>query len=127
MLGMNALRTATSIGAGGARRLTFPEGSRRMDREGSRTGLHGGGIETRTVERDGRLVEAVAPAHWTAARLDAWIDWAGGVTDIPTAVGDFVEDVTARAQAKGLVRDVRARTQFRDALTGALLAGVIAI
>jgi ribonucleoside-diphosphate reductase alpha chain len=84
-------------------------------------------IEARTVERDGRLTDALAPAHWTAARLDAWIDWADGQTDIPAAVEAFVEDLTIRAQDKGLVRDVRARTRFRDQLTEALLAGVIAI
>jgi ribonucleoside-diphosphate reductase alpha chain len=98
-----------------------------MGREASRTR-----IETRTVEVGGRLVEVQAPAHWTAARLDAWIDWApmlgqGGATDLPAAIADAVEDLTARAQARGLVKDVRARTRFRDDLTEALLAGVIAM
>jgi ribonucleoside-diphosphate reductase alpha chain len=93
-----------------------------MGREASRTR-----IEARVVELGGRLVEAQAPAHWSAARLDAWIDWAQGLTDIPTAIADFVEELTASAQAKGLVKDVRARTRFRDALTEALLAGTLAI
>jgi ribonucleoside-diphosphate reductase alpha chain len=93
-----------------------------MGREASRTR-----IEARTVELGGRFVQAQAPAHWSNARLDAWIDWADGRADIPAAIADFVEDLTARAQAKGLVRDVRARTRFRDELTGALLAGTIAI
>jgi ribonucleoside-diphosphate reductase alpha chain len=98
-----------------------------MGREASRTR-----IEARTVELGGRFTEVQAPAHWTNARLDAWIDWAaslgqGAATDIPAAIGDFVEDLTARAQAKGLVKDVRARTRFRDELTEALLSGVIAI
>jgi ribonucleoside-diphosphate reductase alpha chain len=88
-------------------------------------------IETRVVELGGRLVEAQAPAHWSAARLDAWIDWAAGwsdrAADIPAVIADFVEDVTSRAQAKGLVKDVGARTRFRDALTEALLAGTLAI
>ncbi len=97
-----------------------------MVRETSRTR-----IETRVVELGGRLVEAQAPAHWPAARLDAWIDWAAGwtehATDIPAVISDFVEDLTSRAQDKGLVKDVRARTRFRDALTEALLAGTLAI
>jgi ribonucleoside-diphosphate reductase alpha chain len=98
-----------------------------MGREASRTR-----IEARTVEFGGRLVEVQAPAHWTAARLDAWIDWATmlgqeGATDLPAAIADAVEDLTARAQARGLVKDVRARTRFRDELTEALLAGVIAM
>ena len=98
-----------------------------MGREASRTR-----IEARTVDLGGRLVEALAPAHWSNARLDAWIDWAarlgpGAAANVPAAITDFVEDLTARAQAKGLVKDVRARTRFRDELTEALLAGVIAI
>jgi ribonucleoside-diphosphate reductase alpha chain len=84
-------------------------------------------IEARVVEVGGRLAEVQAPAHWTAARLDAWIDWAGGASDIATAVVDYVESLTAEAQTKGLIRDVRARTRFRDDLTQALLMGVIAI
>jgi len=97
-----------------------------MGREASRTR-----IEARVVELGGRLVEAQAPAHWTAARLDAWMDWAARRTDrasdIPAAIADYVEELTGRAQAKGLVKDVRARTRFRDALTEALLAGTLAI
>ena len=93
-----------------------------MGREASRTR-----IEARTVELGGRLVEVQAPAHWTRARLDAWIDWAGGATDLPAAIAEAVEDLTARAQAQGLVKEVRARTRFRDELTEALLAGVIAL
>jgi ribonucleoside-diphosphate reductase alpha chain len=99
-----------------------------MGREASRTGLQIGGIETRTVERDGRLVEVQAPAHWTTPRLEAWLDWAGGeAIDMAAAIEAFVEDLTARAQTKGLVRDVRARTRFRDQLTEALLTGVISL
>ena len=93
-----------------------------MAREESRTR-----IEARTVELGGRFVEVQAPAHWSDARLDAWIDWAGGAADLPAAIADVVETLTARAQAKGLVKDVRARTRFRDDLTEALLAGVIAL
>ena len=84
-------------------------------------------IETRIAEVGGRLVDVRAPAHWTGARLDAWIDWAGGAADIVAAIDDYVEGLTAAAQAKGLIKDVRARTRFRDALTEALLTGVIGI
>jgi ribonucleoside-diphosphate reductase alpha chain len=93
-----------------------------MGREASRTS-----IETRALELGGRIAEAQGPAHWTNARLEAWVDWAGGATDVPAAIADYVEELTAQAQAKGLVRDVRARTRFRDGLTEALLSGVIAI
>ena len=98
-----------------------------MGREASRTR-----IEARTVDLGGRLTEVLAPAHWSNARLDAWIDWAtslgqGRAADIPAVVADVVEELTARAQAKGLVKDVRARTRFRDELTEALLTGTIAV
>ncbi|MDB5434920.1 MAG: ribonucleotide reductase [Phenylobacterium sp.] len=93
-----------------------------MGRELSRTR-----IEARIAEVGGRFVEVQAPAHWMAARLDAWIDWAAGATDLPAAVSEVVENLTARAQAKGLIKDIVARTRFRDELTEALLAGAIAI
>jgi ribonucleoside-diphosphate reductase alpha chain len=93
-----------------------------MGREASRVSL-----ETRALELGGRVVEVVGPAHWTNARLEAWVDWAGGACDVPAAIADFVENLIERAQAKGLVRDVRGRTRFRDELSEALLAGVIAI
>ncbi|MBS0363756.1 MAG: ribonucleotide reductase [Proteobacteria bacterium] len=98
-----------------------------MGRQTSRTG-----IETRVIERGGRLVEATAPAHWTAARVEAWLDWAAHLatddqTDLPSVIADHVEDLTAKAQAKGLVKDVRARTRFRDILTEGLLTGAIAV
>src|SRR6185437_10725006 len=93
-----------------------------MGREASRVSL-----ETRALELSGRVVDAVGPAHWTNARLEAWIDWAGGAADMPAAIAEFVEQLIERAQRKGLVRDVRARTRFRDELTEALLSGTIAI
>ena len=93
-----------------------------MDREAAETGF-----ESLFVELADRVAEARAPAHWTGARLEAWIDWAAGETDMSQAIAAFVEDLTARAQALGLVKDVRGRTRFRDALTEALTAGVLAI
>ncbi|HEY3695467.1 ribonucleotide reductase, partial [Phenylobacterium sp.] len=93
-----------------------------MAREVSRTR-----IEARTAEVGGRLIEVLAPAHWTAAQLDAWLDWAEGAPDLPSAIGDYVEDLTERAQAKGLVKDLAGRTRFRNDLTEALLGGSLAI
>ena len=93
-----------------------------MGREASEAGL-----ESLFVELSDRVVAARAPGHWTGARLEAWIDWAAGETDMSQALADYVEALTAKAQARGLVKDVRARTRFRDELTEALLAGVLAI
>ncbi len=84
-------------------------------------------FENLFVELSNRVAPARAPAHWTGARLEAWIDWAAGETDMAHAVADYVEDLTAKAQAAGLVKDVRARTRFRDDLTQTLGAGVVAI
>ncbi|THD75262.1 MAG: ribonucleotide reductase [Phenylobacterium sp.] len=87
----------------------------------------GTAVEGRILELAGRLVEVEAPAHWTAAQVEAWLDWADGETDLARAIADHVEDLTVKAQAKGLLKDVRARTLFRDELTEALLAGRIAL
>ncbi len=84
-------------------------------------------IERLFVELPNRIAESVAPSHWTGARLEAWIEWAQGETDVATAIAEFVEHLTARAQAIGLVKDVQARTRFRDGLTVGLSAGTIAI
>jgi len=84
-------------------------------------------IEGRILELGDRLREVEAPAHWTQAQVEAWLDWAGDAGDLAAAIADEVEALTGRAQAKGLVRDVRARTRFRDDLTEAMLAGTLAI
>ncbi|HKR90085.1 MAG TPA: ribonucleotide reductase, partial [Phenylobacterium sp.] len=86
-----------------------------------------GGIEERALELAGRIVQAYAPAAWTDARVEAWIDWAGGETDLGAAIGEFAETLTRRAQAKGLVKEPAERARFRDALTSAFLSGTIAI
>ncbi|MCR5875543.1 ribonucleotide reductase [Phenylobacterium sp. J426] len=85
------------------------------------------GIEGRIVERPDGLVEVDAPAHWTDARVEAWLDWAGGRVDLAAAIVEYSEALTARAQAKGLVKDLRARRRFREGLTEALLLGAVAI
>ncbi|CAN7165932.1 ribonucleotide reductase [Phenylobacterium sp. LjRoot225] len=86
-----------------------------------------GGIEERELELEDRVVTARAPCGWTDARVEAWIDWAGGETDLAAAVGEFAETLTRRALAKGLVKDVAERTEFRDALSAAMLSGAVAI
>jgi ribonucleoside-diphosphate reductase alpha chain len=86
-----------------------------------------GGIEERELELADRVVTARAPRSWTDARVEAWIDWAGGETDLPAAIGEFVETLTRRALAKGLVKDIAERAEFRDALAAAMLSGAVAI
>ena len=60
----------------------------------------------------GPIVKAHQFYPQIAAKRFSDIDWAGA-TDLPSAIADYVEDITAKAQAKGLVKDVRARTRFR--------------
>ena len=84
-------------------------------------------VEGRILELADRVVEIEAPAHWTNAQAEAWLEWARGRTDLASAIADQVELLTEEAQARGLVKDIRARTRFRDDLTHALLAGAIGI
>jgi ribonucleoside-diphosphate reductase alpha chain len=86
-----------------------------------------GGFEERALELADRVIQARAPAGWTDARVEAWIDWAGGETDLAAAIVEFAETLTRRAQAKGLAKDAADRNRFRDALTEALVRGAIAI
>jgi ribonucleoside-diphosphate reductase alpha chain len=86
-----------------------------------------GGFEARALELADRVIQARAPAGWTDARVEAWIDWAGGETDLAAAIAEFVETLTRRAQAKGLVKEAGGRAAFRDALSDALVRGAIAI
>ena len=85
------------------------------------------GIEGRTLELGDRLVEVEAPAHFTNARVEAWIDWAGGQTDLAAAIQQYAYDLASKAQAKGLTKDLRARTRFREAIAEAMQRGVIAL
>ena len=85
------------------------------------------GIEGRTLELGDRLVEVEAPAHFTNARVEAWIDWAGGQTDLAAAIQQYAYDLASKAQAKGLTKDLRARTRFREAIAEAMQLGVIAL
>ena len=85
------------------------------------------GIEGRTLELGDRLVEVEAPAHFANARVEAWIDWAGGQTDLASAIQQYAYDLASKAQAKGLTKDLRARTRFREAIAEAMQLGAIAL
>ena len=86
-----------------------------------------GGFEEREIELAGRVATARAPAAWTDARVEAWIDWAGGETDLAAAIAEFAETLARRAQAKGLTKDAAERGRFRGALAEALARGALAI
>ena len=45
-------------------------------------------LETRVIERAGKVEEVLAPGAWTNARVEAWLDWADGLpTDEPRGTG----------------------------------------
>jgi ribonucleoside-diphosphate reductase alpha chain len=83
-------------------------------------------IATRQLERACEVVEARAPSHWTNARVEAWIDWAGGETDLARAITQRAVVLGARGAAMGLLPDEDAQARFEDDLADALLCGVLA-
>ncbi|WP_395671851.1 ribonucleotide reductase [Phenylobacterium sp.] len=91
------------------------------------------GFEGRTLERGRGLVEGYAPAGWSDARLDAWIDWAAitdradGETDMADAIETYAQALAAEAQARGIVPDAKARAAFERDLADALGRGAVAI
>ena len=84
-------------------------------------------IERRLLERAGGVVEVLAPAAWTDARVEAWLDWAGGEADLPAAIFRRAETLAASADALGLFKDAAGRAGFRRDLGAAMMAGRIAI
>src|SRR5579875_1783479 len=66
-------------------------------------------FSTREIERPGGPLQVRAPARWTSAQVEAWMDWAGG-EGLPQ--GDLAE--TARAYALRLAEAGGALTLFCD-------------
>ena len=97
-------------------------------------------LESREIERADRLADVIAPAAWSAARVEAWLDWSDRLDhDFPDGDAlayDDSEDVVLdggpalyarRLAAWGLDQGVfTAKAQavgFRDALLASLLRG----
>ena len=91
------------------------------------TGTSRAGIEGRTLELGDRLVEVEAPAHFSHARVEAWIDWAGGRSDLSAAIGEYADALADQAQARGLTNGLRSHIRFRDAVAEAMLLGALAL
>src|SRR4051812_23449549 len=90
-------------------------------------GVADDGIEELLLELSDRLQDVRAPGSWTGPRAEAWLDWAEGEADVTQAIAAYAEALTLKAQAKGLVKDVRARTRSRDEPPAARPGGLIAI
>ena len=104
------------------------------------------GIEARWVERAATLTEALAPADWTSARVEAWLDWAqaiphdppdalgAGLTEVdPTLVAlldggpaAYAERLAVHGLARGAFDDAASASRFRDELLASLTGGLAA-
>ena len=85
-------------------------------------------IELRQLERAGVVLEVLAPSAWTDARVEAWLDWAGGESDdLPAAVMRRAEAFAAKADTLGLLTVPAGRAAFRRDLTAAMVSGRIAL
>jgi ribonucleoside-diphosphate reductase alpha chain len=100
-------------------------------------------VEQREIERADGFDLVVAPRDWTAARIEAWLDWADGLAsdypaiDLPPALqpespladpalGGGPDRYARRAAAWGLalgLLDDESALAFRDAVLASLLAG----
>jgi ribonucleoside-diphosphate reductase alpha chain len=83
------------------------------------------GIEGRMVELADRIVEVEAPIHWTAARLEAWLDWAGGRTDLAAVITEHAEVLMTAGRGKG-VTGQKAKERLGETLVEAMLLGAVA-
>ena len=84
-------------------------------------------IERRILERANDAVEVLAPAAWTNARVEAWMEWADGAADLPEAMFRFAEHLAQGPGAQALFPTPRARASFRRDLGAAMLGGAVAI
>src|SRR3990167_3263363 len=79
-------------------------------------------IERRLLERAASVAEVLAPASWTDARVEAWLDWLNETSDLPAALFRYAEDLVQRGDVAGLFDSARARGGFRRDLGGAMLS-----
>ena len=84
-------------------------------------------IERRLLERATGMVEVLAPQAWTDAQVEAWLDWAGGDTDLPAAIFAKADAIAAAADKRELFADSAAGASFRRDLIVALLSGKLAL
>jgi ribonucleoside-diphosphate reductase alpha chain len=98
-------------------------------------------LERRLIERDGAWVDVVAPAGWTTARLDAWLDWGEALpVDLPAGTESlapgpnacllgfldrYAHRLTAWAQAVRLLDQAESAT-LGDEIVASILQGLAA-
>lgn len=83
-------------------------------------------MEWRDLERADSIIVVAAPAAWTDARVEAWLDWAGTIEPkAPLGGGParYAERVAKIGLARGLFGDKADAAGFKDALLATMLAG----
>ncbi|PQZ80608.1 MULTISPECIES: TSCPD domain-containing protein [unclassified Brevundimonas] len=99
-------------------------------------------LEPRLIERPGVMTPTLAPADWSDARVEAWLDWAEGLpVDLPQDAAALDEDhaafvngaaerwahrLSAWGRALGLLDSAADAATFADELTAVLLLGLAA-
>ena len=103
-------------------------------------------IEPRRIERAGEVAETLAPAGWTSARIEAWLDWADaspldlpddldvGLTEMEPALAAllgggpaaYAQRLAACGLNSGVFDSTAAASLFRDELLSSLIQGLAA-
>ncbi|MDR3512280.1 MAG: ribonucleotide reductase, partial [Caulobacteraceae bacterium] len=103
-------------------------------------------IEPRRIERAGAVSQTLAPADWTSARIEAWLDWAeASPLDLPDDLGAQLDEIdpplaallnggpaayaqrlAAAGLSSGVFDSASAASRFRDALLASMAAGFAA-
>jgi ribonucleoside-diphosphate reductase alpha chain len=100
-------------------------------------------LATRTLERPDGVVEVEAPAHWTTAQLEAWLNWAETLPTAPlesdfaiaaplgrASLGNaplrYAHGLAARGWSLGLFASPEDASRFIDGIVATLFGGMAA-
>ncbi|OXE37299.1 MAG: ribonucleotide reductase [Phenylobacterium zucineum] len=83
-------------------------------------------IERRALERPNGVIEVMAPAAWSDARVESWLEWAGENPDLPSALFRRADSIASQAEVLGFI-DTQGHADFRRDLGAALTAGRLAV
>lgn len=83
-------------------------------------------METRAIERPFLVQEVLAPAGWSDARIEAWLDWGDSLSPPPSVAGGWLNGApdawAGRLAAKGLAEGVFADGKAAGAFAAELAA-----
>ena len=99
-------------------------------------------LAARLIERGGEWLSVLAPADWTTARIEAWLDWGAGLpADLPAGADlkttneavalngvleAYAQRLAAWGRATGVLANADAAGVFRAELTASTLLGLAA-